>query len=165
MLEQPRNLSELESFVAFYGNGVAKHGACDPAAVLARAVTACRKNACLARMLPVFIWRARHELLASLEKLVTVSGAEACTLGYFLELTRRLAASHGSMPGVTKALGTLRANSVDVVEPFVLFDSMRSPMFMEHVAKLTSPLAKSWRLLVGEPDESFESYFHQKCST
>jgi hypothetical protein len=148
-------------FVAFYGNGVARHSACDPAAVLISAVSACRNNACLARMLPVFIWRARHVILKDPKRLVETTGAEACTLGYFLELANRFG-NPGGMRGVISVLRVLRRKSAVVAGPIVLFRSMDRPLFREHAARLTSSAAKAWKLVIGEPDESFESYFDRK---
>lgn len=163
-LAQPRDLGELERFVAFYGNGVAKHGACDPAAVLVRAISACRNNACLARMIPVFIWRARHEILKDPKKLVEATNEDACALGYFMELADRFGAPHGGIRGARSVLRALHLKSESIASPIVIFRSMDRPMFREHAARLTSPAAKAWKLVIGEPDESFESYFNRKIN-
>jgi hypothetical protein len=161
-LTQPRDDEELECFVAFYGNGLAQSRDCDPGAVLVRAAAVCRNNACLARMIPVFIWRARSEVFKDQKRLVDVSAGDACALGYFLELAQRFGASSGGLPGSASALRALRRKSKTVVAPIVLFRSMDKSMLREHAASHTSPMARSWNLVVGEPDESFESYFERK---
>lgn len=161
-LTQPRDDGEVERFVAFYGNGFAKHGACDPAAVLVSAISACRNNACLARMIPVFIWRARLEIFDGPNKIADATDVVACALGYFLELADRFGAPRGGVRGAPNMLRSLRRKIGSITTPIVLFRSMDRPMFMEHAARLTSPTAKAWKLVVGEPDESFESYFNRK---
>lgn len=160
VLSQPRDLEELECFVAFYGNGVAKHGNCNPGTVLVQAVSASRDNACLARMLPVFIWRARNEVFKGL-KLPKTRDVDARALGYFLELTQRFTATRGGVSGAARVLRALRQKSRENT-PAVFFRSMDKPMLREHAARLTSPSAKAWNLVMGEPDESFESYFNRK---
>lgn len=162
VLSQPRDLEELECFVAFYGNGFAKHGVCDPGAALVQAVAASRDNACLARMLPVFIWRARADVLRG-SALAEARGVDACALGYFLELTQRFTTSREGVHGAANVLRDLRRKSKSC-DPVVFFRSMDRPVFREHAARLTSPSAKEWNLVMGEPDESFESYFHRKVS-
>lgn len=161
-LTQPRDLGELECFVAFYGNGLAKHGVCDPAAVLVSAIAACRNNACLARMIPVFVWRARFEIFKDPRKLVAVSAVNACALGYFLELAQRFVEVHTTteLRGAKGVICALRRKSRSIESPFVLFHSTRkSSSRREHAERLTSATARSWNLVIGEPDESFENYF------
>jgi hypothetical protein len=148
VLEQPRDAEELRWFVAQYGNGRARAERCDPAAVLLAAVTACRQDAGLARMLPVFVHRARGEIFADPKRLLAVSAEEACALGYFLELTARLS----KLDGPRDLLRELRQKSRSLKHSVVLFKH-------ERAANQTSPLATSWKLKSGEPDASFESYF------
>jgi hypothetical protein len=148
VLEQPRDAEELRWFVAQYGNGHARARSCDPAAVLLSAVTACRHDAGLARMIPVFIHRARGEIFADPKRLFAVSAEDACALGYFLELTARLS----KLDGPRGLLRELRQKSRSLKQLVPLFSR-------ELAVKQASPLAKSWKLALGEPDESFESYF------
>lgn len=162
VLTQPRDLEELECFVAQYGNGYAKHGPSDPAAVLVSAISACRNNACLARMIPVFIWRARLEIFEAPKKLADVSALNACALGYLLELTQRFAEIHkaADLRGAKSVIRALRRKSRSIKAPFIFFHSAgKSASRREHAESLTSPAARSWNLVIGEPDESFESYF------
>jgi hypothetical protein len=154
VLEQPRKAEELRWFVAQYGNGQAQAKNCDPTAVLLRAVAACRQDAGLARMLPVFVHRARAELFAEPRRLLTVSAEDACVLGFFLELTARLSA----FDGPTALLRGLRKKSRRLKRPVALFKS-------ELAVKRPSSLAASWKLEVGEPDESFQSYFAKVQNT
>jgi hypothetical protein len=162
VLAQPRDLGELECFVAQYGNGYAQHGPCDPAAVLVRAIVASRNNACLARMIPVFIWRARGEIFEDPKKLVAVSALNACALGYLLELTQRFVETHEAtkLRGAKGVIRALRQKSRSIEAPFTFFHSTGNSLARrEHAERLTSPAARSWNLVIGEPDESFESYF------
>lgn len=148
VLEQPRDVEELGWFVAQYGNGRARAGNCDPTAVLLEAVAACRHDAGLARMIPVFVHRAREQLFAEPKRLLAVSAEDACALGYFLELTSRMSKLDAS----GDVLRDLRQKSHALKKPVVLFKR-------ELAMKRTSPLAESWKLVLSEPDESFESYF------
>lgn len=172
VLAQPRDGKELQCFVAQYGSGYAQHGAdCDPTAVLVQALSACRSNACLARMLPVFIWRASRQIFGDPTKLLTlltVSTEEACALGYFLELTKRFGnrverpreASRDEL-NLEDLVADLRRKTRSIERPFVWFRSMDASVLREHAARLTSATASSWNLILGEPDESFEGYFNR----
>jgi hypothetical protein len=152
-LVPPRDLEEVHCFVAQYGNGYAraKEG-CDPVVVLLQALTACRNDAGLARMLPVFIYRARLEIFKDQQRLLAVPQKEARVLGYFLELTCRL----GKLESPRQLLSELRGK-------------MRGPaVFLFHkalAAPRTSLLADTWKLVLGESDASFESYFKKMLST
>jgi hypothetical protein len=150
VLEQPRDIEELRWFVAQYGNGQVRAESCDPVGVLLRAVSACRDDAGLARMIPVFVHRARAEIFAEPKRLLAVSPEQACALGYFLELTCRLS----KLDGPRGLLRDLRRKSRSRKDPVVLFKR-------ELAARRTSPLARSWNLVLGEPDDSFESYFEK----
>lgn len=158
VLSNPKDHGELQCFVAQYGNGYASaDDTCDPTAVLIRAIAACRRDTCLARMLPVFIWRARSQIFAHPKKLLAVSPEEACALGYFLELTDRL----GGKRLASKVLPDLRRKTKTIEDPIVLFHLMNRPRLREFAATNSSSLARSWNLVLGEPDESFQSYFTQ----
>lgn len=158
VLSQPRDHGELQCFVAQYGNGYAQaDGSCDPVAVLLRAISACRNDGGLARMLPVFIWRARDEIFARPKRLALVSPEDACALGYFLELTYKL----GGARVAKDVLGPLRQKAATIKGPIVFFHLMDASLLREFAMERTSALAKSWKLMLGEPDESFESYFKQ----
>jgi hypothetical protein len=148
VLAQPRDTEELRWFVAQYGNGRAKAKNCDPAAALLAAVTACRTDAGLARMIPVFVHRARAEIFAHPKRLLAVSAEEACALGYFLEMTARLS----KVDGPPELIGDLRHKIRSVKKPVTLFKHALA-------AKQPSALAESWKLSLGEPDESFQSYY------
>jgi len=157
VLSQPRDHGELQCFVAFYGNGLTQaDDSCEPVAVLLRAVAASRNDGGLARMLPVFIWRTRNTLLARPKELTAVSPEDACALGYFLELTCKLGGFQAA-----SVLKALRRKAKPIKDPFVFFRLMDASMLREFAMERTSPLAKSWNLVLGEPDESFESYFAQ----
>ncbi len=152
VIDQPRDIEELRCFVAQYGNGHARADDCDPAGVLLRAIVACRNDAGLARMIPVFVHRARAEIFAEPKRLLAVSPEDACALGYLLELTCRL----GKFDAPRGLLRDLRRKSRSLKDPVVLFKR-------ELAARRTSPLATSWKLVLGEPDDSFESYFEKVC--
>lgn len=149
VLTQPRDNEELRCFVAQYGNGHAHAENCDPVDALLRALSACRNDAGLARMIPVFVHRARGEIFAAPERLLAVSPEGACALGYFLELTCRL----GKLDAPRGLLRDLRHRSRST-EEVVLFRRGLA-------AQRTSLLARSWKLVLSEPDDSFESYFEK----
>jgi hypothetical protein len=106
-------------------------------------------------MLPVFIWRARKKIFARPRMLLAVPPEEACALGYFLELTGKF----GGSILARDVLRALRRKAVTVEDPIVFFHLMNVSMLREFAKERTSPLARSWKLVLGEPDESFESYF------
>jgi hypothetical protein len=156
VLDTPRDHGELTCFVAQYGNGVAQSRPVDVVDVLLRAVTACRKDACLAKMLPVFVWRARDRVVGHGRRYAALSPSDACALGYFLELAARL----GGM-SATSDLEALRRVASRVREPVVLFESTKARFCRELAEQRTSELARSWNLVLGEPDRSFAEYFER----
>jgi hypothetical protein len=150
VLRQPDDLETLRCFVAQYGNGYARAENCDLIGVLLDALSACRDDAGLARMIPVFVHRARGEIFDEPKRLLAVSPEQACALGYFLELTCKL----GKHKRPRDLLRGLRQRSRLITEPVVLFKK-------ELALSRTSRLARSWKLVLGEPDDSFESYFEK----
>lgn len=147
-LGMPEDLDELRCFVAQYGNGHARAEHCDPVGVLIRAITACRDDAGLARMIPVYVHRAREAIVAGQARLLAVPAMEARVLGYLLELTTRFSAV-AVPPDLIRGLRRkIRAGD----PPVALFRQ-------ELAAPRTSALAGSWKLVVGEPDDSYASYF------
>lgn len=155
-LSTPTDHEELQCFVAQYGNGVARanDNELDHAAILSRALTACRDDTCLARMLPVFLWRARFKVLNDPAIYESLAPVEACTLGYFVELVSRM-----SRLDARDVLCVLRTRRAELREPVVLFRLMQHDFLRPRVERMTSSLAKSWNLLLGETDDSFERYF------
>ncbi len=155
VLDTPRDHAELQCFVAQYGNGYARSICNDPTAVLHRAVVASRDDACLARMLPVLIWRGRQEFLQAEHD---VTKHTACALGYFFELAFRFGHSRAAKATIEH----LRERASTVKKPFVFFRLMDAPFLRERATEMTSPTARAWSLILGEPDESYESYFRKK---
>jgi hypothetical protein len=154
VLGTPRDHEELQCFVAQYGNGYARSTCSDPTAVLHRAIAASRNDACLARMLPVFIWRARQDFLRS-DRVADLPARDACALGYFFELAFRF----GRARAATARIRQLRKCASSVKKPFVFFRLMDTSLLRERAAEMTSPTASAWNLILGEPDESYEIYF------
>jgi hypothetical protein len=156
VLDTPRDHEELQCFVAQYGNGFARSACDDPMAVLHRAVAASRDDACLARMLPVFIWRGRQDFLRS-ANVADLPARDACALGYFFELAFRFGRSRAAKIVIDQ----LRARAGAVRKPFVFFRLMDAAMLRERAVDMSSPAARSWNLILGEPEESYESYFRK----
>lgn len=147
-LGMPEDLDELRCFVAQYGNGHARAEDCDPAGVLIRAISACRDDAGLARMIPVYIHRACEEIFVDPSRFLAVPAVEARVLGYLLELTIRFSAA--AIP--TNLIRSLRRK--------IHADEVPAAFFRKELAAArTSALAQSWKLVVSEPDDSYESYF------
>jgi hypothetical protein len=147
-LGMPKDLDELRCFVAQYGNGHARAEHCDPAGVLIRAISACRDDAGLARMIPVYVHRAHEEIFADKARLLAVPAVEARVLGYLLELTNRFSAR--AVP--VDLIRGLRRKVRTEDEPVAFFRKALA-------ATRASELARSWKLVVSEPDDSYESYF------
>ena len=150
-LEMPEDLDELRCFVAQYGNGHARAENCDPADVLIRAISACRDDvAGLARMIPVYIHRAGAAIFVDQKRLLAVPAVEARVLGYLLELTTRF----GAVAVPPELIRNLRRKIRADDPPVALFrEALAAPR--------ASALARSWKLVVGEPDDSYESYFEK----
>lgn len=151
MLGMPEDLDELRCFVAQYGNGHARAENCDPAGVLIRAISACRDDAGLARMIPVYVHRAHEEIFAdqsAQSRLLAVPAVEVRVLGYLLELTNRLSARAVPLDLIRGLRRKVRAED----EPVAFFRKALA-------APRASELAQSWKLVVSEPDDSYESYF------
>lgn len=108
-------------------------------------------------MLPVFIWRARNEIFEDLGKLIPTSLRDVCALGYFLELTEKF----GRFRVRADLTRVLRRRMAAVTEPFVLFKLIDNPFALEIVAERTSQLAASWKLVTGEADDVFQTYFER----
>lgn len=155
VLATPRNHGELQCFVAQYKNGYAPSTCRNPTAVLHRAIAAARKDACLARMLPVFIWRGREDFLKA-ESLTQLPAQDACALGYFLELAFRFGGSNAADEVILRLRQRARG-----VEPFVFFRLMENAFSPERTVMMTSPAARAWNLILGEPDEGYESHFRK----
>jgi hypothetical protein len=147
-LGMPKDLDELRCFVAQYGNGHARAENCDPTGVLIRAVSACRDDAGLARMIPVYVHRACEKIFADQTRLLAVPAVEARVLGYLLELTTRFSAV-AVPPDLIRSL----RRKIHAADPPVAF--FRKAL----AAPRISALAQSWKLVVSEPDDSYESYF------
>ncbi len=152
-LGSPKDLDELRCFVAQYGNGHARAENCDPIGVLIRAISACRDDAGLARMIPVYVHRAREEIFVDQKRLLAVPAVEARVLGYLLELTARFSAV-AVPPDLLRRL----RRTIGADDPPVAF------FRKELAAPRASALAQSWKLVVGEPDDSYESYFTKVTS-
>jgi hypothetical protein len=149
----PKDLDELRCFIAQYGNGHARAENCDPVGVLIRAISACRDDAGLARMIPVYIHRAGKGIFSDQTRLLAVPAVEARVLGYLLELTTRF--STGVVP--TNLIHGLRRKFRADDLPVAFFHKALA-------APRTSTLAQSWKLVVSEPDDSYESYFAKLTS-
>ena len=146
------------SFVAHYGAHVAKSTTrCSLEDVALRAVRASRRDTALARMLPVFLWRARGRL--DLRKLTTKAVLKDCAapLGYFLELASKL----GSFTGFDGALAALRAHARPESPTYFFPHTSRGPLESTAVDEMTPEDARRWGLLTGTPTDSFESYFRK----
>jgi hypothetical protein len=108
-------------------------------------------------MLPVFLWRIRHQL--DLRKLRAGARARksAAALGYLLEVTSKL----GGWKGIDLALAKLR-KAARPGRPMYFFHGTGARPFAAMAAReRTPPDARAWGLLTGTPTDSFETYFQK----
>jgi len=157
----PRDHEELVSFVAHYGSRVSttriERGLED---VVLKAVKASRRDSALARMLPVFLWRARAGLeLERLEKKVK-SRSEAAALGYFLQLAARL----GAFAGFDATVARLKSLACPRRLSFFFATTACNPFEAMIARERTPDEALEWGLLTGTPTDSFETYFRKVAS-
>jgi hypothetical protein len=153
----PRDHGELTAFVAHYGTRVTKgQPSCDLADVALRAVRSSRRDPALARMLPVFLWRARDAL--DLDALVVRAQRQRQSpgIGYFLELAGTL----GGSRRLGSAARRLRPKSQP--RPALFFEAAaRNPFEALAAEERTPPQARRWGLLTGTPTDSFTTYFEK----
>jgi hypothetical protein len=157
----PRDHGELLAFVAHYGARVARtEGVHDLEGVALRALEASRRDAALARMLPVFLWRVRSEI--DIDKMITRARRRGVgsALGYFLELTARL----GSWRGFDGAIAKLRAQARPNRPAYFFRETRRHPFEAMLAQERTPADARRWGLLTGTPTDSFATYFRKVSS-
>jgi hypothetical protein len=156
----PGQTADLASFVAHYGSAVASlPPPADLETLALRAVARSRRDSALARMLPVFMWRVRHEL--DLDRLVVVASrkGQAQELGFFLEAAARL----GHSNTYDLALAQLR-RSARGAKPRYFFHGTGTRPFERMAADVeTPPLARQWGLLMNVGWDSFSSYFRKSA--
>jgi hypothetical protein len=147
---------DLASLVAHFGSSVAD---VRPPRRLEEAVVgaveASRRDAALARMLPVFLWRTRHRL--DLPALVGHAQRRrvGAALGFFLEA----AACLGGRPVFDHALGPLRAASGGGRPSYFFRGTEKRPFERAAADRATPPLARRWGWLMNMPWDSFAGYF------
>jgi hypothetical protein len=154
----PRDPGELLNFVANHGAKVSrKTASCDVAGVTMRALRASRSDPFLARMLPVFLWRARHEI--DVDDLVARSRAAKldAVLGYFLELTARVT----GFRGYAGAISRLRKDASGRRPKYFYEGTGKRPFEAMAAEEGTPSFARRWGLLTGTSVDSFASYFEK----
>ena len=109
-------------------------------------------------MLPVFLWRVRHQLDARLIVALARRRRLAAALGYFLDVAATVAASRAFEPILSK----LRPLVPIRQRPTYFFRKMRANPFEAMAARTRTPeAAHRWGLLTGTPTDSFETYFRK----
>ena len=126
------------------------------AAVVRRDLTP-RVDPAVARMLPVFLWRARNRLDVAKLAAEAKSNRRASALGYFLELTAKL----GRVAGWKRTIASLRTEAAKEPTRY-FFEKTADNPFEAMVAEARTPAdARAWGLITGTPTDSFESYFRK----
>ncbi len=121
--------------------------------VLAAALGVAHRDATVARVLPLLLWRQRERLdLSGLIQAATRRD-ERRTLGCFLELAGRL----GRDERLLEASKTLRDGRVSRARPF--FERRQGPLAMAAARKNTPALARRWGYLMNMGLDSFASTF------
>lgn len=153
----PRDRAELLSYVVNYGSSVTTiTSRCCLENVVLRAVEEARRDSVLARMLPVFLWRARGRL--DFGRLVrgAVSRGSAAALGAMLEVTAAVA----SRAPFRKALEDLLLHA-HPERPEQFFASTNA--FEARVSEARTPTqTRAWGFLMNMPIDSFSSHFAKR---
>ncbi len=127
----------------------------DRLSVVVRGLGLARRDAVVARTLPVCLWRMRDELdLGALEKLV-VRPEDKHALGFFLELTGELG-SDRRLAGLAEAFRDRRMTST---RPFFFSTSTK------RAPRTEFPLAEKWGFAMNTDLDSFRSLFHKFVRT
>ena len=112
-----------------------------------------RRDASVARALPVLLWRGRADLdMAKLRRLAETKGRQQ-TLGFFLDLTAHLASDRR----LRNAAIALRAARPPTEARF--FTRRESPLARMVAAERTPPIARAWGYRMNMPMDSFRSLF------
>ena len=167
----PSSLSQHEALVAFVAHyGSVAHG--NPAVAgmedrVAQAIEASHRDAAMARMLPVLLWRLRSELdLRKLERAAKDRG-ETRALGFFLDLTAALASGlrrAAAIHSFEEAARSLLPQARDGAPTYFFAGTERRPFERLAADENTPDVAKKWGLLLNMPLASFESHFYRCAS-
>lgn len=116
---------------------------------------ASRRDAGVARVLPVVLWKNRKRLRHDELTTMAVKNNQARTLGFFLDLTAELTADSSFAAGA-EILRDRRFR-----RPVMFFEGATSPLDRE-LAELNTPeVARRWNFLMNMGTDSFESMFRK----
>jgi hypothetical protein len=114
-----------------------------------------RRDASVARALPVLLWRRRADLdMAKLRRLVASKRRERA-LGFFLDLTARLSGDRR----LRNAAAALRPTRPPTETRF--FTRRESPLARMVAKARTPPVARAWGYRMNMPMDSFRSLFEK----
>lgn len=120
--------------------------------VLARALPLSRRDATVARALPVLLWLQRARVdMAELQRRARRTG-QARRLGFFLDLTGRLAGDDGLARAARGLRGSGRPRRLD-------FFPTRGRLERQLAEAHTPPVARDWGYRMNMGMDSFESMF------
>lgn len=149
------------AWLAHYGAPLAGHtlvaGSAAPelAKVVVDGLALSRRDASVARALPVLLWRCRADLdVAKLCQLATRKRRERA-LGFFLDLTARLSGDRR----LRNAAAALRPTRPPTATKF--FTRRESPLARMVAEERTPPVARMWGYRMNMPMESFRSLFEK----
>ena len=153
----PASAKQLASFVAHFGSQSSTgFRVSNLERSLAKAVALTGRDASMARMLPVLLWRCRA--IVDQTKLVAASvelGVGA-RLGYFLDLASKVSGER--VCGA--ALAELRRRNLGKARLEHLHDQVAASPWRSMLAEAaTPPFARRWGLLTGTSVESAKEYF------
>jgi hypothetical protein len=124
----------------------------DVAQVCLDALRFCRKDACLMRMMPVFLWRFRERL----RTFVPEGDDRRRLLGYLLGVAARMSGDDL----MAESSARLRPTSVSGVE--ALLESQGASSYaMKRMLEAPDAEAFSWGFLLGPTNGYFETYFEK----
>jgi hypothetical protein len=121
--------------------------------VVAAALSLAHRSPTVARVLPLVLWRQRHQLDLGRLRGEATRRNEAQALGYFLELAGRL----GNEPRLVEAAGALRDRRHRRLRPF--FSGPQGPLALAAARRNTPREARRWGYLMNMGLDSFRATF------
>ena len=153
---EPKKPEEVTAFVAHGDSRVDSNLSKMVTSVCFKALGLLRGDPCLARMMPVFLWRNRRAL--EQRSCTGLSGEKGRLLGYLLATTARIS-GHRGFSGLILALGSRRP--LKTREKMLFVKASKNPFEVMKATMNPSREALSWGFIVGDTSQFFEPYFEK----
>lgn len=158
----PASAGEVAAFVAYLDVRTNPDARAMVPVVLVSALDLVGGDPCLARMMPVFLWRNRECLGGSVDGAVR-DGVRRRLLGYLLGVAARLG---GGDTLLLRLSGDLRPENLLSTRTTMLFArAAENPFEVMKASMNPSPEALEWGFLVADTGSFFDGYFTKMVSS